>query len=166
MQENFHDGCAFFHQHALEFDDMPVAAFPNRVGKELFDPYRNDVLVVAAVENRDAAIAGTMLVNAPQAIVAEFFGVRRLEGNHIDALRIEVREHMPGEAVLATGIHGLDDDQQLVPVGREKQVLEHLELLAQFLEDVEVVFLGELGKREVSFGDSLARLTFEPGLTR
>ena len=55
--------------------------------------------------------AGSRLRGAPEEIVVELLGARRLEGMHLAALRIDARHHVLDDAVLAGRIHRLEDHQ-------------------------------------------------------
>ena len=74
MQEDFHDGCAFVGEHALEFHHMLLAPPPDVVGKEFFHAHGDDVLVVAAVEDDELPAVGHLLMDAPQEVIGQFMG--------------------------------------------------------------------------------------------
>ena len=69
-------------------------------------------LVVRAVEDPDAPALGEIAGVAPHEIVVELLGGRHLEREHLAALRIDAGHHVLDRAVLAGGVHRLEDEQQ------------------------------------------------------
>ena len=55
---------------------------------------------------------GCRAVNPPQEVVTRFLGRGDLDRPDPAALRVEDREHVPNQAVLAGGVHALEDDQR------------------------------------------------------
>ena len=55
-------------------------------------------------------------MGAPQEVPIPFFARRDLEPPDMDALRVAVPEHAADEAVLAAGVHGLEDDEEALLV--------------------------------------------------
>ena len=118
---------------ALEGVDRLVALLPEalvaRAGRQLLaleplrvDAHGDDLLVVGAVEDRDASARREGLGRAPQEVVAEFL----VEGclNETTSTPVgftpDITWHRP---VLAGGIHRLEHDQQPVaPAGPEQLV--------------------------------------------
>ena len=68
-------------------------------------------LVVGAVEHADASALGQPDRGAPQEIVIELLGRRRLEREDLDALRVDAGKDMLDRAVLSRRVHGLEDQQ-------------------------------------------------------
>ena len=87
------------------------------------DPDHEDLLVVAAVEDADAAPLGQAAGGAPQEIVIQLLARRLLEVEHLAARRIDAGEQGVDRAVLAGGVHGLEDQQQRMAVLRVEQPL-------------------------------------------
>ena len=67
--------------------------------------HHQHLLVVRAIEDADAAARRQAHGGAPQEIVIELLGARRLERMHLAALRIEPAHHVLDDAVLAGGVH-------------------------------------------------------------
>ena len=51
-------------------------------------------------------------MDAPQIVVGQLLFCRSLEGGHLHALGVDSPEYSADGAVLAAGIHGLEDDEQ------------------------------------------------------
>ena len=66
------------------------------------------LLVVAAVEDADVAARRQGAVGAPEEVVRQFLGPRRLEAGHLHALRVHPRHHVLDRAVLAGRVHRLE----------------------------------------------------------
>ena len=56
--------------------------------------------------------------------MVEFLGGRRLERRHLAALRIHARHHVLDRAVLAGGVHRLEDEQHGPAILRVEPVLQ------------------------------------------
>ena len=81
------------------------------------------LLVVAAVEDADVAAVGQHLHAAPEIVVVEILGGGRLEGDDLAALRVDAGHDVLDGAVLAGGVHGLEDEQHRPLVLRVELVL-------------------------------------------
>jgi hypothetical protein len=79
---------------------------------------------------------------APQEIVRPLLRGRYLERPDVDTRRVHFGQDGPDRAVLAGGVHTLQDDQQRFGPGREQQLLKLAELLCQ---GVELHFAGFFG---------------------
>ena len=55
--------------------------------------------------------SGRRLERAPEEVVVELFVGRRLEGEDLAALRVDAGHDVLDGAVLAGGVHGLEDQQ-------------------------------------------------------
>ena len=76
------------------------------------------ILVVAAVENGDGPAGGQRLVDPPQEVVFQLFTVGLFKTGHLHALGVQAGHHMFDGAVLAGGVHGLqNEDQSFAAVG-------------------------------------------------
>ena len=164
VQKNLHDRRALFRKHAFEIDDVPRAALPNLVGKNLFHAHRDHIFVVTAVEDHQLPTPRHLRVDAPQEIMREFLFGRFLERSHMNALRIDVRKNMLDAAILAAGVHRLHDHQDPMLVLRVEQLLLLLELLLQFAKLRLVVILAIAGKEQLIIGLDLAEMNLAPGL--
>ncbi len=82
---------------------------------ELPDAHRDDVLVVRAVEDADLAACGHACVDAPEEVVRQLLGRRRLERLDATALRVHAGEHRADHAVLAGCVHALQHEQHCTP---------------------------------------------------
>ena len=69
------------------------------------------LLVVAAIEDRDAAALGQMRRRAPQKVVRELALARLLERRDVQAARVHAGEDVADRAVLAGRIECLKDEQ-------------------------------------------------------
>ena len=85
-------------------------------------------LVIGAVEDADAAALRQAAGGAPEKIVLQFLGAGMFEAEDLAALRIDAGHDVLDGAVLAGGIHGLENQEQRILVVGVKQAL----LLAQF----------------------------------
>ena len=77
---------------------------------------------------------GSARVDAPQEIVIELFGRRRLERVDLAALRIDAAHDVLDGAVLAGGVHRLEDQQHRPAVLRVEPLLELGHPLAALLQ--------------------------------
>ena len=75
------------------------------------DANHQHLLVVAAVEDADVAACRKRPIGAPQEVVRQFLGSRRLEAGHLHTLRIYARHHVLDRAVLAGSVHRLQHAQ-------------------------------------------------------
>src|SRR4029079_19650439 len=71
VEKHLDDGGAFVPEHLLERANVLVAALPYLLLRKLAYPYRDDVLVVRAVEDPDLAARGAGLVDTPEIVVCE-----------------------------------------------------------------------------------------------
>src|SRR5262249_16682119 len=93
----------------------------------LVHAHDEDLFVVGAVEDANAAALRKALNVAPQEAVAGIRGGGLLEGGNLTSLRIPARHDVLDRAVLAGGVHRLEDEQQRPAVLR----IEHLLLLGE-----------------------------------
>ena len=106
-------------------------------------PRHQAFFVVGAIEDADAAALRQRDHGAPHEVVIEFVGRRLLEGRDFAALRIDAFENALDRAVLAGGIHALEDHQQRPAVLRVQLLLEIVEALAVGLDDLFALLLVE-----------------------
>ena len=111
--------------------------------------------------------SGRRLRAAPEVIVVEFLGRRRLERVHLAALRIDAGHHVLDRAVLAGGVHGLEDEQHRPAILRVEHVLQlgqslHTDLQALLgarlvlrLQLRGIIWLDVLETKFVSLGDAI-----------
>jgi hypothetical protein len=78
---------------------------------------------VGAVEDGDLAAARQLALAAPQEVVGELLGRRRLERADHHALRVQAVHDVADHAVLARCVQSLDDDDQAVGLLRGQPVL-------------------------------------------
>ena len=124
VQEELADDRAFVDEHAFEVADVVVAPTPLLLRNQVVHANDEHVLVVRAVEDRDVAATRGVFVDAPQVVVGELGVVRPLEVRDPDAERIDRAEHVLDRAVLARGVHPLQDHEQLVLALGVQQALE------------------------------------------
>jgi hypothetical protein len=122
-------------EKALELVNVFEAAVGNIAGDELVDARREDVLVVRAVEDADHSTRWHLGVGAPEKVVAGFEWGGHLEGSDIAALGINSREDVADGAVLACGVHALEDDEQGLGLAGIKDFLQISQLRAVCGED-------------------------------
>ncbi len=68
--------------------------------------------------------------------MAQFFRRRFLERRDAAALRVQSRHHVTDGAVLAAGVHSLQDDQQGAAMLGRKAILEVIQTRDIFLQDL------------------------------
>ena len=135
MQEKFADEHTVVAEIALEATDVPEAVLPDvfrdQLGGEfllleqcLMHADHQDLLIVGTVEDADTATLGQVLVATPEIIVVEVLGRWRLERHHLAALRIDAGHHMLDGAILASGVHRLEDEEHGPAVLRVEPVLQ------------------------------------------
>src|SRR5262245_5234152 len=160
---------------ALERGDVLHALVPDRLRdaarrqalllEELgVDAHRHHLLVVGAVEDADAPALRQRARGAPQEVVVELLGRGRLEREHLAAGRVDAREHVLDDAVLAGRVHALEEEQRGPAVLRVETLLQ----LAQALDAVRQARLGRVladparvARIDVGELEALARLDEE-----
>ena len=98
--------------------DDPVAVDALGVGLglvEFLDLADQHVLIVGAVEDGDLALGRDIGNDAPEEVVRERKGARRLEGGLVHAVRREAGQNGADRAVLACGVHGLEEEDHAFP---------------------------------------------------
>ena len=98
------------------------------------DAHDEDVFVIAAVEDADVAAIGKDLEAAPEIIVIELLGRGSLKGIDLAALWVDAGHDVFDNAVLAGGVHGLEDEEQRPFVVGVEAVLELCEDFDTFCE--------------------------------
>ena len=98
----------------LEVVDRVVAALDLGGGSERAHPADEHVLVVRPVEDADEPGLGQPLLDAPEEVVPQLLGGRRLERRERHALRVDAADDVPHDAALARGVHRLQDQQHRV----------------------------------------------------
>jgi hypothetical protein len=79
---------------------------------------RDDLLVVRAVEDADAAALRKGVRDAPEEVVVELLARGLPEPDDVHALWVHARHHVLDRRVLAGGVHCLQDDEERVAVAR------------------------------------------------
>src|SRR5262245_50401066 len=82
------------------------------------------LLVIAPVEDPDAAAFGQAFDAAPEEVVTEVFGRGRLERVDLAALGVDAGHHVLDRTILAGRVHGLEDEQDRPPVLGVEHLLE------------------------------------------
>src|SRR5262249_38158046 len=122
-------------QIALEAADVVKAFLPDvfcdELGRQLLllqeiavHPHDEGLLIVAAIENADAAALRQVFHAAPQVIGAEVLAGRRLKGKNLTALRVDAGHDMLDRAVLPGRIHRLKDQQYRPTILSIKPILQ------------------------------------------
>ena len=89
-----------------------------------------NLLVIGSVENADPAAFRKIPGGAPEKVVLQFTGAGMLEAEDLATLRIDPGHHVPDGAVFSRRIHGLENQQHGMAIGRVEQLL----LRAQFCD--------------------------------
>src|SRR5258708_7025202 len=87
-------------------------------------PHHEGLLIVAAIEDADAAAFRETFHAPPEIIVVEVFAGGRLEGKDLATLRVDTGHDVLDRAVLPGGVHRLEDQQHRPAVLRVKHVLK------------------------------------------
>jgi hypothetical protein len=98
------------------------------------------VFEIGAVVDADPASLGQSTSVTPQEIMLHLLGRRFLEREDLAALRVDAGHHVLDGAVLAGGVHGLEDQQDGMRIGG-------VELFLRYAQGVQVFgqqLLGEL----------------------
>ena len=163
VQEQLDEAEALVGQVVLPVVDLAEAPVPDaavlELGRDLLagedlgvDPDDEDLLVVGAVEDADVAALGQLLRVAPQVVVVEVLGRGDLEAADLDALGVDAAHDVADRAVLAGGVHRLEDHDDAVGVlGREAHLVlgEQLDGLGQDLLRLRLGLLPVPGRVEV-----------------
>src|SRR5690348_5318675 len=134
MQEKFQDLDVIFLEVPFKAIDFSVSRLPHFLGNELVDANHEDVFIMRAVKNADHAFCGDCLVNAPEEVVSEFFGIRNLECGHRTSLRANAGHDMANGSILAGSIHPLQDNKQRSFLFGVKKILQLVQPLDRLLE--------------------------------
>ena len=127
VQEEFEHGGALPRQISLKPGDVVEALPPNPLGyerrrhplpPEQFRVHTDNehLLIVRPVEDADAATLRQALLAAPQVVVIKIFQGGLLERVHLAPLRVHPRHDVADGAILAGGVHRLEQQQQGVAV--------------------------------------------------
>src|SRR5690606_1395901 len=108
------DDRALVDQHPLEGPDVLVAGPPPLGRHQAPHPGRDDVLVVAPVEQGDLPVPGDVPVHPPEEVAGQLLVGRRAERRHPDPGGVQPGEGPADGAALARGVHPLQHDQQTV----------------------------------------------------
>jgi len=188
VQEELPDQHAVACQVALEAADVAVALLPDPVRDQPWrqllmredlgvHAHHEHLLVVRAVEDADTPALGQGAIAAPQVIVIQLLVRGHLERVDLAALRIDARHHVIDGAVLARGVHRLDDDQHrpailgvehLLELGEPLDVLGEMRargVLALRLERSGVARI-DVGQAEAPAVGHAVRLDQRPALLR
>ncbi len=123
MEEEFEDGESVVRQIAFKAPDVPEALLPDVFSDEFlgdflmfedFGVHANDegFLVVASVENTDAAAQGKAFDATPEEVFFKFFLRRSLEGKHLAALGVYPGHNVLDGAIFTRGVHGLENEDE------------------------------------------------------
>src|SRR5215469_12528949 len=113
-------------------------------------PHDQDLLVIGAIEDTDSTALREAVRVAPEEVMTELLGRRLLEGEDLDALRIDSGHHVFDRAVLAGRVHALEDQQQRPTVLRVEQVLFLGQPFGATLQQLGRLALGQLQAAGVS----------------
>src|SRR5580658_5624027 len=91
------------------------------------DAHHQHFLVIRAIEYADGAAGWQTLSCSPQKVVRELLRARLLEGMNFATLRIYSRHNVFDGAVLARGVHPLENDKYAPPSVRVELLLQLLQ---------------------------------------
>jgi hypothetical protein len=135
VQEELEDDDVVVDEHALEGVDVFEATTHRLGGDELVDTRGEDVFVVRAVEDADHASGRDCGVSAPEEVVTGLKRCGHLERGDIAALGVDAGEDVADGAVLAGGVHALENDEQGLLLAGVEDLLQLVELSAVLDED-------------------------------
>jgi len=104
------------------------------------DANDKDFFVVGAVENANVTSFGKAANRTPEEVVAEFQVAWLFEAENLAALRIHPRHDVFDDAILAGGVHCLQNQEQSVAVMSVQKPLQSIELFDVMGQDALVVF--------------------------
>jgi len=126
---------------------------------------REDFLVVAPVEDAEAAAFREALRGAPQEVVVQILHGGSLEGENLTACGVHPGHDGLNRPVLPSGVHGLEDEEDAEAVIRVQQALQFVQLFGQDSELPAALLLsrgavgrcgGETGYRDIAIeGDEV-----------
>src|SRR5580658_8997959 len=91
------------------------------------DAHHQHFLVIRAIEYADGAAGWQTLSCSPQKVVRELLRARLLEAMNFATLRIYARHNVFDGAVLARGVHPLEEDKYAPPPVRVEPLLQLLQ---------------------------------------
>ena len=148
MEEKLDDRGSFVSEHLLKTSNVIISFVPAFFREDVADANRNDVFVVAAVEDDGLAVLRDLAVDAPEIVVGKFQLAGSLEGGNPNALGIHLLKNAADRAVFSAGIHCLENDEKAMFALRIKLLLEDVDLVVKLLEEILAL---ELGDREHFF---------------
>jgi hypothetical protein len=104
------------HRAVIDEDLFPginhfVPSRPNLRGDQIVHTHNQNVLVMRAVKDTDVPTAWSRGMNPPQKVVVKFLGARRLEGDHLAALRIDPAHDRTDGPILSRSVHPLQNQE-------------------------------------------------------
>ena len=136
-------------QLALEFVDLIVGPLPVLFGAEALQPLHHHPAVPGAVEDGKVPASGQLGPETPQILAVQLMGLRRGDGDHVEAPGIQVPGQTPDVSALARGVPSLiaDHHGDALPVHQIMQVSQPFLELLQFL----IIFLVLQGGAQIHF---------------
>src|SRR5579871_4724677 len=128
VEEELQHRRALVDELALEGVDRAEPGRPDRRGHEAMDPGRQDILVVAAVEDHDLPLAGRPPVDPPEEIVGLLLRGGGPERAHAHPLGVHPLEDVPDDPVLPAGVHPLEDHEEPPATVGVEQLLQPVQL--------------------------------------
>ena len=98
------------------------------------NPHHEDFFVVAAIEDAYAAALREADGAPPQEVVVDLEGRRPLEREHLDARRVDAPHDRPNRPVLARRVHGLEHQENGIPILRGEHALQLIQLFDPVLQ--------------------------------
>ena len=163
MEEKLDDRGSFVGEHLLETADVIISFAPAFFREDVTDANRNDVLVVAAIEDDGLAVLWDLAVDAPEVVMGEFQLAGALEGGNPNALGIHLLKNATDRAVFSAGIHCLENDEKAMFALGIKLLLENVDLVVELFEEILAYGLGDREDFFVS-GGKTGQVHFLSGL--
>lgn len=120
MEEELENDGAGVGQHLLKLVDVVVPLLDDVRFGELVDLDDKDIFVVASIEDHNLALPRSLLVDAPEVVVAKLFLGWPLEACDAGGNDVAHFQDMAYRSILAGGVHALEDDEDR-PLGREEK---------------------------------------------
>jgi len=120
VEEELHDERVVLGEDALEVVDLLVAPAQDRARHGAVHARHQHV----PVEDRDVPAPRGGAMHTPEEVVLRLLLGRHLEGDDLAAARVDAAHDVLHGAVLARGVHALEDDQHRLPALRVEHVLE------------------------------------------
>ena len=155
VKEELEDQCAIAGEMALEVPDGSITLFPHldRIARQLLgqalvlgedlgmNTDHQHFLIVGAIEDSDSTPLGQLFACSPEKVVVELFVAWLLERMDRDAMHIHAGHDVANGAIFPCCVHGLEDEQNTVPVVGVHHALQLVDTIPDFRELLSVGLL-------------------------